>query len=296
MNTRPGRDGGAFTGPLGRPGARLLDAAITRAAARAAGPGGLRFTERQLYYETCRVLSPATRLTRPARTPAPRLRLPVFTRALDARGRESVPGLLPPPPDVPPRLPSAREGAESDLHAYGLPRLLVCQDRSIARMLLSNHVHVEAACPVITADDALSPDPRVVAALERAGGATVHVLHDASPEGVGLPARIRSALGPVPGVRVASIGLAPRHAAALRLPSGRGPAPDPGRTVRPPALRPREAAWLLRGRFAEAAAVPPQRLVRTVLRLTRGPRPPRTSVWTDLRGLRAAGFLSWPAS
>lgn len=279
------------------PGARLLDLAITGAAARAAGPGGIRFTERQLYYETCRVLSPAaTLLTRIPRTPAPPLRLRTFTRALEARGRETVEGLLPPVPSAPPRPPATPDSSEPDLYAYALPRLLVCQDRSIARMLLSNHVHLEAGCPVLAAIDALPLAPRLVAALERAEGATVQVLHDASPEGIELPARIRAALGRVPGIRVASIGLVPRHAVALRLPTGRGPAPVPPLGPWPPALRPQEAAWLARGRFAQVAAVSPPRLVRTVLRLTRGPRPPRSSVWTELRGLRTTGFLTWPAS
>ncbi|MFD8984734.1 hypothetical protein, partial [Streptomyces sp. NPDC059564] len=269
--------------------------AIDAAAARAADPGGLRFTERQLYYETCRVLSPAARLLRrlPG-TPPPALRLPAFTRALDGRGRETVPGLLPP---APPAGPARHQSREPDLYDYGLPRLLLCQDRSIAAMLLANHVHLEAACPVLAVPDALPLDPRLLAALERADGATVHVLHDASPEGVTLPARVRDALGPVPGVRVSSLGLVPRHAGALRLPSGRGPAPDPAAgTDWPAALRPREAAWLARGRFAQVAAVPPARLVRTVLRLTRGPRPPRDSWWGDLSGLRTAGFLTWPVA
>ncbi|MEU0661171.1 hypothetical protein [Streptomyces lavendulocolor] len=293
------------------PGARLLGPAIARAAARAAAPGGLRFTERQLYYATCRVLSPGSALLRRVpRTPAPPLRLTAFTRALDARGRHTVEGLLPPvPPGTGGVYPvhdgdgkGDRDGdghgtSEPDVYAYGLPRLLVCQDPSIARMLLANHVHLEAACPVLTAVDALPLGPRLTAALERAGGATVHVLHDASPSGLALPARIRAALGPVPGVRVSSMGLVPRHVAALRLPSGRGPVPGPVLgTGLPPGLRPAEARWLARGRFAEVAAVPPARLVRTVLRVTRGSRPPRASLRSDLRGLRDTGFLTWPSA
>ncbi|WP_411111732.1 hypothetical protein [Streptomyces sp. c-19] len=286
--------------PGRRPGhgiaARAAGRAVAVAADRAAAPGGLRFTERQLYYETCRVLNPgAALLGRIPGTPAPVLRLPAFTRALDALGRENVPGLLPPP--AAPRIPHAGEPSEPDLYDYGLPRLLICQDRSIAGMLLANHVHLEAACPVLAAPDALPLDPRLLAALERAGGATVHVLHDAGPSGIALPARVRAGLGPVPGVRVVSLGLVPRHAAALRLPSGRGPAPGPGALAdRPAALRPRETAWLASGRFAQVAAVPPARLVRTVLRLTRGPRPPRDSLWSGLRGLRGTGFMTWPAA
>ncbi|WP_329275154.1 hypothetical protein [Streptomyces sp. NBC_00691] len=282
----------------------VADRAITAAAARAGAPGGLRFTERQLYYETCRVLSPGSTFLRgrvPG-TPAPVLRLPVFTRALEARGRETVPGLLPPlaAPDER-RRPSGRTGSsersEPDLYDYGLPRLLMCQDPSIAGMLLANHVHLEAACPVFAATDALPLDPRLTAALLRADGATVYVLHDASPAGLAFPALVRAGLGPLPGVRVVSLGLAPRHAAALRLPTGRGPVPGPaGLAALPAALRPREADWLAEGRFAEVSAVPPDRLVRTVLRLTRGPRPPRDSLWSGLRGLRGSGFMTWPAA
>ncbi|MFJ2055955.1 hypothetical protein ACIOMM_08435 [Streptomyces sp. NPDC087908] len=295
-------------GPVARAVDGLTGRAIAAAAARAAEPGGLRFTERQLYYETCRVLSPgAALLRRLPGTPAPVLRLPVFTRALEAYGRENVPGLLPPPPV--PRLradpgtadpagePERPGAAEPDLYDYGLPRLLLCQDRATAGMLLANHVHLEAACPVFAAADALPLDPRLLAALQRAEGATVYVLHDASTTGAALPALVRSGLGPAPGLRVVSLGLVPRHAAALRLPAGRGPAPGRAALAAlPAALRTREADWLAGGRFAELAAVPPDRLVRTVLRLTRGPRQPRDSLWSGLRGLRGTGFMTWPAA
>ncbi|GAB7102462.1 hypothetical protein JCM4814A_07760 [Streptomyces phaeofaciens JCM 4814] len=274
------------TTPVGR---LLLERAITVAARRAAAPGNLRFTERQLYYETCRVLRPTPApVRRIPHSPAPPLRLSRFTEAL--RGREPA-GLLPAPVTAAPTI--GGPAREPDLYAYGLPRLLICQDRAIAGMLLANHAHLEAACPVLSAEDDLPLDPRLVAALERAEGATVHVLHDASPTGIALPARVRDALGPA-SARVASLGLVPRHAEALRLVSGRRPAPVPPLAPLPRGLRPAEAAWLAGGRFAEVAAVPPARLLRAVLRLTRGPRPARQSVWGDLRELRTAGFMTWP--
>ncbi|MEU3255103.1 hypothetical protein [Streptomyces sp. NPDC006997] len=268
----------------------LLARAIAVAARRAAEPGGIRFTERQLYYETCRVLRPTPApLRRVAHSPAPPLRLSRFTEVL--RGLEPD-GLLPAPTGPAPTLGGPER--EPDLHAYGLPWLLVCQDRAIAHMLLANHVHLEAACPVLSAADDLPLTSALVAALERAGNATVHVLHDASPAGIALPGRVREGLGPVPGVRVASLGLVPRHARALRLVSGRAPGPLPPPGPWPAGLRPAEVEWLAAGRFTEVAALPPARLLRAVLRLTRGPRPPRHSVWGELRGLRAAGFMTWP--
>ncbi|MGW1214256.1 hypothetical protein ACWD5F_31995 [Streptomyces sp. NPDC002499] len=280
--------------PVGR---LLLERAITIAAQRAAAPGNLRFTERQLYYETCRVLRPTPApVRRIPHSPAPPLRLSRFTEVL--RGAEwaaGLPGLLPAPADAQAAAVPTIGGParEPDLYDYALPRLLVCQDRAIAHMLLANHVHLEAACPVLSAEDDLPLDPRLVTALERAEGATVHVLHDASPAGIALPGRLREEAGSA-SVRVVSLGLVPRHAQTLRLVTGRRPRPVPPLGPLPPGLRPAEVDWLAAGRFAEVAAVPPAKLLRAVLRLTRGPRPTRHSVWGELRGLRTAGFMTWP--
>ncbi|MFE7123908.1 hypothetical protein [Streptomyces sp. NPDC057617] len=310
--------------------ARLLDRALATAVSRVGAPGRIRFTERQLYYEMCRVLRPLGAVPRRVPvTPAAPVRYERFEEALRRYGE--VPGLLGPVPVPVPDAPEAeaepevrtvqaepqrqpQQPAEPDLYDYGLPRLLVCQSRSVARMLLANDVHLEAACPVLTADD-LPLDPRLVAGLGRVDGATVHVLHDASTAGLALVTRVRESITSAqaaapatqaapatPGahaVRVASMGLVPRHAAALHLTSWRGPAPDPDGPELPAAqaaLRPRERDWLAEGRFAEVEAVPPARLLRTVLRQVRGPRMPDHSIWTGLRELRTAGFMSWPTN
>ncbi|MFJ6087099.1 hypothetical protein ACIQI8_37515 [Streptomyces sp. NPDC092369] len=333
------------TNPVGR---LLLERAIALAAQRAAAPGNLRFTERQLYYETCRVLRPTPApVRRIPHSPAPPLRLSRFTEVLHgAEWAAGLPGLLPAPMSGVPTI--GGPAREPDLYDYALPRLLICQDRAIAQMLLANHVHLEAACPILSAEDDLPLDPRLVTALERAEGATVHVLHDASPAGIALPGRVReesgqvasrargrsgpglapvgdgpgpefapvrAELGGVPAgvpqdlgaasarvseglaalpVRVVSLGLVPRHARTLGLVAGRRPRPVPPLGPLPPGLRPAEVDWLSAGRFAEVAAVPPAKLLRAVLRLTRGPRPARHSVWGELRGLRTAGFMTWP--
>ncbi|MEV6592338.1 hypothetical protein [Streptomyces acidicola] len=271
--------------------ARLLDRALTTAIARAGAPGRIRFTERQLYYEMCRVLRPVHTVPRRVPlTPAPPLRYERFEETLRRRDEET-PGLLAPLPAAPsvPHRP-----AEPDLYDYGLPRLLVCQSRSVARMLLANDLHLEAACPVFAADDA-PLDPRLVAGLGRVEGATVHVLHDASTAGIALTARVRAE---VPGIRVASMGLVPRHATALHLISQRGPTPAtaPGPAGAASGLEPRELEWLADGRTAEVESVPPARLLRTVLRMVRGPRASSYSVWTGLRELRTAGFMTWPSN
>ncbi|MFF2658297.1 hypothetical protein ACFVUH_13120 [Kitasatospora sp. NPDC058032] len=283
----------------------LLDGALTVAAARAGAPGGLRYTERQLYYELCRVLQPLH--AGPRRIPytlAPPVRYARFAAALAAR-REELPGLLPAPPAPRPAgpgaaRPGAADAAEPDLYDYGLPRLLVCQSREITAMLLANDLHLEAACPIVAAGD-LPLDARLVAALERAGGAVVHVLHDASPSGLACFEEVRAAnreggtASAPQGVRVRSMGLVPRHAATLHLTSGRGP--HGYRGPLPAGLRPEERAWLGSGRTIELAAVAPARLLHTVIRQVRGDGtagPRRTPLRRRVRTARGSGFLSWP--
>ncbi|MFB6889278.1 hypothetical protein ACFCX4_08190 [Kitasatospora sp. NPDC056327] len=274
----------------------LLDGALTVAAARAGAPGGLRYTERQLYYELCRVLQPLH--AGPRRVPytlAPPVRYARFAAALAAR-RDGLPGLL--PPVAPPPAGPGTAAAEPDLYDYGLPRLLVCQSPEITAMLIANDLHLEAACPVVAADG-LPLDERLTAALARAGGAVVHVLHDASPSGLACFERVREAHGPAgtggADVRVRSMGLVPRHAATLHLTSGRGP--HGYRGPLPAGLRPEERAWLGSGRTIELAAVAPARLLHTVIRQLRGggtAAPRRTPLRRRVRAVRGSGFLSWP--
>ncbi len=276
----------------------LLDGALTVAAGRAGEPGGLRYTERQLYYELCRVLQPLH--AGPRRIPytlAPPVRYDRFAAALAAR-RDDFPGLLP-PPALRPDGPRPAVAAEHDLYDYGVPRLLVCQSREITAMLIANDLHLEAACPVLAADE-LPLDARLVASLERAGGAVVHVLHDASPSGLACFAQVRARYGPADGgpagVRVRSMGLVPRHAGTLHLTSGRGPHGPRGPL--PAGLRLEERAWLASGRTVELAAVAPARLLHTVIRQVRGAGtagPRRTPLHRRVRTVRGSGFLSWPA-
>ncbi|WP_238438116.1 hypothetical protein, partial [Frankia nepalensis] len=223
------RGGGAGGGGARRagPADRLVDAALAAAVRRLAEPPGLRFTERQLYYEVCRVLRPADRLPRRVGfTVGPALGHERFTAALHRHG--IVPAMLPPVVGETTR----RHGwlaAEDDVLDYGLPRLLVCEDTAIARMLVANDAHLEAACPVFAIED-LPLDPRLVAALDRFPGAAVHVLHDASAGGLALAGGLRARLGLAPSVPVVPIGLLPRHAAAMHLPARRLPArPNPAR-------------------------------------------------------------------
>lgn len=256
---------------------RLLHAA----AARAGEPGGLAFTERQLYYELCRLLRPWHHV--PRRVPftvPPILSYSDFKVALARAG--DVPGLLPAPV---PAGPVGRHTPEPDLFDYGLPRLLVCEPAGIAHMLRANGLPMESACPVFDVGE-LPLDPRVGKMLVRGEG-TVYLLHDASAAGLTFPARLRALTDVPAGVRVVALGLRPRQAAPLHLVHGRGPVSTPDVPVSP-----WEAAWLARGRFTELAAVRPAVLLRTVHRLVREVRPVRPQ-WSTGRDV---GFLTWPAA
>lgn len=293
----------------------ILDRVLRTAVEKAGAPGQLHFTERQLYYEMCRVLQPWHRAPRRAQfTSAPALTYDAYRATLRRYGPESVPGLL--PPTVPaPRRAAGRHTPESDLFDYGLPRLLVCESDDIAAMLRANGVPMESACPVYGVSE-LPLDPGVLRMLALAEHGTVYLLHDASARGLTFPARFARSVDVPDGVRVVPLGLRPRQAGALHLVHGRGPAyaavpahgPAPfvvggtgagtGTGAGPGlgfALSRREREWLRRGRFVELAAVNPASLIRTVHRLVREVRPPRSQL-TELRQVRRAGFLSWPTA
>lgn len=296
-------------------GEAILDRVLRTAVERAAAPGQLRFTERQLYYEVCRVLMPWHRAPRRTQfTSAPALTYDAYLAALRRHGPGPVEGLLPP---VEPKLrqPAGRHTAEPDLFDYGLPRLLVCESDDIAAMLRANGVPMESACPVYGAGE-LPLDHGVLRMLALAERATVYLLHDASARGLTFPTRFVRSVDVPDGVRVVPLGLRPRQAGALHLVHGRGPAyaavpaalpaagsglgpgpgpgPDPGQGLAFELGR-WERDWLRRGRFVEVAAVNPASLLRTVHRLVREVRTPRSQL-TELRQVRRAGFLSWPTA
>jgi hypothetical protein len=233
----------------------ILDAALRRAVVHAGAPGGIRFTERQLYFELCRTLQPLCRASRRLRftVPAP-IGYDRFRRGL-SRWPGDVPGLLTAPRDPAPAPPP-------EVFGYGLPRVLVCQSREIADMLLANGLHMESVCPVFSVDD-LPLDHRLRGAVE-AGTGRVYVLHDTGAAG---DATVEAVTGWAAGIPVVPLGLRPVHAAALHLPRV--------------------------GPTAEVAAVNPARLLRTVHRLVREQYRARRSL-PRLRRLAATGFLSWP--
>ncbi|WP_433198112.1 hypothetical protein ACQP1G_03020 [Nocardia sp. CA-107356] len=191
----------------------VLDRLLRIAAERAAAPSGLRFTERQLYYEVCRILTPMRPIPRhfAFTVPAP-LTYASFRTALDRHAE--LPGLL---TITPPKVTRAgRHTPEPDLFDYGLPRLLVCESDAIAQMLRANGLPMESACPVFSAAE-LPLDPGIAGMLAQVEG-TIYLLHDASADGLTFPARLAQLTDIPDGVRIVPLGLRPRQAGTLHLP------------------------------------------------------------------------------
>jgi hypothetical protein len=235
----------------------MIGRALTVAISRAGAPAGIRFTERQLYFELCRVLLPVHRLPRsvPFTTIAP-LPYAAFRSALAKYG--PVPGLL---TTTRPVIPLGSNTSAPDLFDYGLPRLLVCHDPTIANMLHANNLPMESACPVVSIKE-LPLDPRVLAMLTLAEDAAIYLLHDADRAGLEMPQHVDAP----EGVRVVPLGLRPQQAATLHL-HRRG--------------------------AAELAAINPAMLLRGVHRMVRGVRRDRVRL-ADLRRAKDIGFLTWP--
>jgi hypothetical protein len=147
-------------------------------------------------------------------------------------------------------------------------------------MLVANRFHMELSCAVV----AEWPPPAPFGAmLERARHPRVFALHDASVDGLTWADALRLRVS----APLRDVGLTPSHAMRLRLIAHRGPR----RPIAPsPHLSPVERAWLADGWSAEAAALPPARLLRALRRIMleiaarTPPAPPH----------RDAGFLTMP--
>lgn len=295
-----------------------LTTALTISIEHVATPGNLFYTERQFYYELCRTLKPIPGLViRPTLwtlnagiypmlfalhrgivrfasfTLKPPLSYPDFTRALPTylseKGTPS--GLL----SITLSTPLPLEGREPDLADYGLPRLLICQDRDIARMLRANLFHMEVSCAVLSLAEAIPLPEPFRRMLIRTAGARLYLLHDASPEGLALTLSLRRQLDLPPSVRMIAIGLRPAHAHQLHLFVTRE-TPPPGYTAAWPSyLTTRERVWLQTGWHAEVAAINPARLLRALRRIMLGIRSPKRR-FPNFRHDQKVGFMTWPST
>ena len=264
----------------------ILAREIPAAVVRAASPGRVAYTERQLYYEVCRGLRPPTAADSPPCTVVPAIGFEAFEEAFAAFCAQAggPAGLLHEASQ--PSLPL--EGREPDLTHYGMSRVLLCQDQEIARMLRANGFHMETGCAVIAhlrPGPLPSPLDRMV---ERARRASVFALHDASGDGLRWARQISPRRLLPRGGRFRAVGLRPAHALRLQLAVRRDPSPD--LSGLPATLAPAERAWLAEGWSAELAAVHPARLLRALRRIVLGSIPTPAPELAQSN----AGYMTWP--
>ncbi|PDW01509.1 hypothetical protein [Candidatus Viridilinea mediisalina] len=258
----------------------------TGKAARQLGSLGLRYTERQLYYETCRLLLPWWRYL-PFNLAVP-VAWPRFAAALaelQAHGADLA-GLLPPTVAH----VSSATTLPPDLQLFGLPRVLLCSDASIVAMLDANGLLLEAGCPVLSVAQA-SPLPPMLGQMLQQGGGRVYLLHHANVSDMKLAAELGPRLHLPEGTRYTALGLRPTHALRLRLFVLReGETDEAALGVN---VTPKDRHWLAGGRSAELAAMHPLRFMRGLRRLlyAEAPTPNR---WTQLRRWPHLGHMSWP--
>jgi hypothetical protein len=178
------------------------------------------------------------------------------------RAHGSIERLLPSPV---PRPAPEKHGIEPDVTAYSFDRALVTDKAETAAMLVANNFHFENNCAILSADG--YPHDRagtIMGMLRRNPQLKVFALHDATPQGCGLPRTLRGEQWfPDPAIRITDLGLLPRHAqkmALFTLAGGSQSVPAEVRSL----LTPEETTWLAAGESAEVAALRPARLMRAI--------------------------------
>jgi len=238
---------------------------IARSIERIGTVGRIFYTRRQLYYEFCRVVRerflPSPPLPR-VRSARPLVSIERFDLALNRHtALHGTPeGLL----ETPGTMHLSIDGREPDLADYGLPRLMICEDREIAGMLIANGIHIELSCAVLGLRDSVPLPDFLCAMLARADQPQVYFLHNADPGSLSLVRVLPRRLGLPRGITLSSIGLRPAHAIRMRLAATRHKSTWALHAMALPDLTDREEAWLRSGWRVEVAAVRPIDILRMV--------------------------------
>jgi len=156
-----------------------------------------------------------------------------------------------------------------ELREYSFDRVVVTDTAENAEILLANDFHFENACAVLSVDGHPAGVFDDVREMVRANPAIeVFALHDCSPEGCTLAARLAGDPRWFQGVgRVTDVGLRPRH--VERMDIARIPVSEP--CAQHEGLTAEEAAFLGRWRV-ELAGLPPDQVVKRLFRAMKGSR------------------------
>ncbi|MBO1350858.1 MAG: MFS transporter permease [Hormoscilla sp. GUM202] len=178
-----------------------------------------------------------------------------------------IPKILPPPNEE-----TTSVAVSPDIAAYSFDRVVVCDNNSIAQMLIANNFHFENNCAVLS----ITGYPQnifntVMQMLRLNPNLKVYALHDASPEGVSLLHRLGSSPNwfANSNVPIYDLGLFPRHVFASKSMLVRQSPefaetarqlPDPVRQ----SLSKDEIKWLEMGNYVELEFFTPQKLLQVV--------------------------------
>jgi hypothetical protein len=195
----------------------VTDLAFKNAVEAVSEYGRLAWTARQLYYEVARWRRRRNLVTRLLRLPYVSLERAAFDAMLVRweKVHWTLPRRLATGAFAP---PLADDGLAPDLADYAFERIVVCDRKATADVLLANAFHIEHRCAVFTVDGyPQHAFERIAPALRREPPRAVIVVHDADPAGCGLADRVaadpRWALD---GARVVDAGIRPRAAKRFR--------------------------------------------------------------------------------
>ncbi|MDJ0705824.1 MAG: hypothetical protein QNJ46_21360 [Leptolyngbyaceae cyanobacterium MO_188.B28] len=177
---------------------------------------------------------------------------------------------------IPKLLPPLRQETSSivvspEVSDYSFERVVVCENDSVAQLLIANNLHFEHNCAVISLSGyPLGLFETVIEMLQRNPNLSVYALHGATPTGVRLSTTLRLPKWfPNPNVKIYDLGLSPRQAMAMkkaavkRSNASARQAKHIPETVRQTLSR-AELNWLLAGNFLELESFGPKKLLRVV--------------------------------
>ena len=161
----------------------------------------------------------------------------------------------------------------TEVSDYSFDRVVVCEQDSIAHLLIANNLHFEHNCAVVSLNGyPFGIFDTVMEMLQRNPNLSVYALHDASPNGVKLATTLRlSQWFPNPTIAIYDLGLSPRQVMAMNNPfvlsSGASGirAKNLPEDIRQP-LSAEELNWLLAGNYLELESFVPKKLLQVVSR------------------------------
>jgi len=164
-----------------------------------------------------------------------------------------------------PRTGKRTADPEPDLTAYSFDRAVITERDDTAAMLIANKFHFENNCAILSTQRYPSAiAATVLEMLRRNPKLKVFVVHDASPEGCGIPLQMRDEKWfPETSIQVVDLGLRPKHAVDLKLfaVNGGARALDPALKQAFPA---EESEWLEAGNRSELSSLRSAKLMRSI--------------------------------